>query len=177
MKLNPQTVRNWIQRDLLPATRVGPRRVRVRQSDLDEFLKLGADRGDQEQAPQTPPEENELLSRRALANRLQRSVSWVDARVREGMPYEPPSGDYRHRRFRVGEVEAWLDQRAAAQPADESNDAAGAGVEQLADVLDGAARAAHDGDPSQLAGALRALANAAERLADALERARYSTPS
>jgi len=77
---------------LLPAVRVGPRRVRVRQSDLDAFLKLGADRGDQEQPPQTPPEENELLSRRALANRLQRTVSWVDARVREGMPYEPPSG-------------------------------------------------------------------------------------
>ena len=93
------------------------------------------------------------------------------------MPYEPPSGDYRHRRFRVREVEAWLNQRAAAQPADESNDVPGAGVEQLASALGEAASAAHDGDQSQLADALRAVADAAERLADALERAPSSSPS
>jgi len=177
LKLNPQTVRNWIDRQLLPAVRVGPRRVRIRQSDLDAFLKLGADRGDQEQAPQTPPEENELLSRRALANRLQRSVSWVDARVREGMPCEPPSEDYPHRRFRLGEVKLWLEQRAAGRLVQEGEDAAGAGVEQLASALGEAASAAHDRDQPQLADALRAVANAAERLADALERAPYSTPS
>ena len=97
LKLNPQTVRNWIERNLLPAVRVGPRRVRVLQSDLDAFLNLGADRPAEEEAAPQAPSEDELLSRRALANRLRRSVSWVDARVRDGMPYEPPSGDYRHR--------------------------------------------------------------------------------
>jgi excisionase family DNA binding protein len=38
LKLNPQTVRNWIDRDELPALRVGSRRVRVRKSDFEAFL-------------------------------------------------------------------------------------------------------------------------------------------
>src|SRR5450755_4288240 len=42
LKLNPQTVRNWIDRSELPAVRVGSRRVRVKQSDLDRFLDAGA---------------------------------------------------------------------------------------------------------------------------------------
>jgi excisionase family DNA binding protein len=42
LKINPQTVRNWIDRRELPAVRVGQRRVRVRQSDLDAFLTSGA---------------------------------------------------------------------------------------------------------------------------------------
>ena len=41
MKVNQQTVRNWIDRRELPAVRVGQRRVRVRQSDLDAFLDAG----------------------------------------------------------------------------------------------------------------------------------------
>ena len=177
LKLNPQTVRNWIQRDLLPAVRVGPRRVRVRQSDLDQFLKLSTDRVDERQAPDAPPEGEELLSRTVLADRLHRSVSWVDARVREGMPYEPPSGVFRHRRFRVGEVRAWLDERADAQSAQENEGAEGADAEQLATALSEAASAANHGDQSQLADALRAVAKAAERLADVLERTLDSVSS
>ncbi len=38
LKLNPQTVRNWIDQGRLPAIRVGERRVRVRRSDLDAYL-------------------------------------------------------------------------------------------------------------------------------------------
>ncbi|MGO9751567.1 MAG: helix-turn-helix domain-containing protein [Solirubrobacteraceae bacterium] len=38
MKLNPPTVRNWIDRGELPALRVGSRRVRIRASDLDAFV-------------------------------------------------------------------------------------------------------------------------------------------
>ena len=41
LKVNPQTVRNWIDRRELPAVPVGQRRVRVRQSDLDRFLEAG----------------------------------------------------------------------------------------------------------------------------------------
>jgi excisionase family DNA binding protein len=40
LKVNQQTVRNWIDRDELKATRVGARRVRVAESDLNHFLKL-----------------------------------------------------------------------------------------------------------------------------------------
>jgi len=45
LKLNQQTVRNWIDQGSLPALRVG-RRVRIRRTDflriLDEGLKAGA---------------------------------------------------------------------------------------------------------------------------------------
>jgi excisionase family DNA binding protein len=39
LKVNQQTVRNWIDRGELTAVRVGQRRVRVRQSDLDRFIE------------------------------------------------------------------------------------------------------------------------------------------
>ena len=38
LKLNQQTVRNWIDRGELRAIRVGPRRIRVLRSDLDAFI-------------------------------------------------------------------------------------------------------------------------------------------
>ena len=38
LKLNQQTVRNWIDQGYLPALRVG-RRVRVRRTDLDRLLE------------------------------------------------------------------------------------------------------------------------------------------
>jgi excisionase family DNA binding protein len=40
LKLNQQTVRNWIDQGSLPAVRVG-RRVRIRRSDLDRKLDDG----------------------------------------------------------------------------------------------------------------------------------------
>jgi excisionase family DNA binding protein len=42
LKLNQQTVRNWIDQGSLPALRVGTRRVRVRRSDLDAYLERAA---------------------------------------------------------------------------------------------------------------------------------------
>src|SRR5207245_737152 len=41
LRLNPQTVRNWIDRGELRAVRVGARRVRIRQSDLDQLVEQG----------------------------------------------------------------------------------------------------------------------------------------
>ena len=41
LRLNPQTVRNMIDRGEIPAIRVGSRRVRVERSDLDAFLAEG----------------------------------------------------------------------------------------------------------------------------------------
>jgi excisionase family DNA binding protein len=40
LRLNQQTVRNWIDQGSLPALRVG-RRVRIKQSDLDRLLSDG----------------------------------------------------------------------------------------------------------------------------------------
>jgi excisionase family DNA binding protein len=41
LKLNQQTVRNWIDQGSLPAVRVG-RRVRIRRSDLERLLEEGS---------------------------------------------------------------------------------------------------------------------------------------
>jgi excisionase family DNA binding protein len=40
LKLNPQTVRNWIDRGELPALHVG-RRVRIRREDFDAMIEAG----------------------------------------------------------------------------------------------------------------------------------------
>ena len=40
LKINQQTVRNWIDQGRLPAVRVG-RRVRIKQSDLDRIVQAG----------------------------------------------------------------------------------------------------------------------------------------
>src|SRR5947199_6020560 len=40
LKLNPQTVRNWIDQGSLPALRVG-RRVRIKRSDFERVLEQG----------------------------------------------------------------------------------------------------------------------------------------
>lgn len=44
LKLNQQTVRNWIDHGSLPAVRVG-RRVRIRRSDLERVIEDGSTRG------------------------------------------------------------------------------------------------------------------------------------
>ena len=41
LKLNQQTVRNWIDQGSLPATRIG-RRVRIRRSDFERVLENGS---------------------------------------------------------------------------------------------------------------------------------------
>ena len=44
LRLNQQTIRNWIDQGSLPAMRIG-RRVRVLNSDLERLLAGGADAG------------------------------------------------------------------------------------------------------------------------------------
>ena len=39
LKLNPLTVRNWINRGELPAVRLGERRVRIKRSDLERVAR------------------------------------------------------------------------------------------------------------------------------------------
>src|SRR5215831_15840715 len=58
LKLNQQTVRNWIEQGSLPALRVG-RRVRIRRSDFDRLLDAGYTGGARTNPdPRTNPEAN-----------------------------------------------------------------------------------------------------------------------
>jgi excisionase family DNA binding protein len=50
LKLNQQTLRNWIELGSLPAVRVG-RRVRVRRADLDRILAQGQTAAVEPEAP------------------------------------------------------------------------------------------------------------------------------
>jgi excisionase family DNA binding protein len=54
LKLNQQTVRNWIDQGALPALRVG-RRVRIRRSDLERMLAEGATTTAQRATPEPSP--------------------------------------------------------------------------------------------------------------------------
>ena len=53
LKLNQQTVRNWIDQGSLPALKVG-RRVRIRRSDLERVLDDGAMRRGRTTAEEGP---------------------------------------------------------------------------------------------------------------------------
>ena len=50
LKLNQQTVRNWIDQGSLPAVRVG-RRVRIKRSDLERVLDEGYSAGERPGPP------------------------------------------------------------------------------------------------------------------------------
>jgi excisionase family DNA binding protein len=54
LKLNQQTVRNWIDQGSLPALRVG-RRVRIRRSDLERVLEEGSTTITERPAPSSGP--------------------------------------------------------------------------------------------------------------------------
>jgi excisionase family DNA binding protein len=44
LRVNPQTVRHWIDREELAAIHVGARRVRIRRSEVNRFLAAGETR-------------------------------------------------------------------------------------------------------------------------------------
>jgi excisionase family DNA binding protein len=62
LKVNQQTVRNWIDRGELRAVRVGARRVRVRRADLDAFLDDGPQRAGAATLDPTDPGAMALVS-------------------------------------------------------------------------------------------------------------------
>jgi excisionase family DNA binding protein len=53
LKLNQQTVRNWIDQGSLPALRIG-RRVRIRRSDFERLIEAGATRSGSSSAQPGP---------------------------------------------------------------------------------------------------------------------------
>ena len=112
-------LKNWIDAGELRAARVGHRRVRVRQSDLDKFLDASIPSKAEAQdadTPNPPPAD------------------------------EPLSSD-------AGHLEA-------------------VDTEQFARALTRTLHVAIDEDPAEIASALRAVASAADRLAEALEKLR-----
>jgi hypothetical protein len=59
-----------------------------------------------------------VLTKQQLADHLGRSTRWIELRVREGMPSEPSTRRFPHRRFRLAEVEVWLGQGHRKTPGD-----------------------------------------------------------
>jgi len=49
-----------------------------------------------------------VMTKAQLARHLGRSERWIELRVRDGMPSQPPSRRYACRRFVLAEVEDWL---------------------------------------------------------------------
>ena len=61
LKINQQTVRNWIDQGSLPAVRVG-RRVRIFRSDFDRFVQEGRRTGRPSSASDEVPSSADFLS-------------------------------------------------------------------------------------------------------------------
>lgn len=72
LRVNQQSVRNWLDRGELAGVRVGKRRVRIRQSDLDRFLHSGeTDEADE-------PADTGISDRAELAESLSRAAGQLD---------------------------------------------------------------------------------------------------
>jgi excisionase family DNA binding protein len=79
LKLNQQTVRNWIDRGELPAARLGQRRIRVRESDLQAFIDAGSRTAEpQPIAPDT------AVNQAPAWKRFRETLSDADAAVTKG---------------------------------------------------------------------------------------------
>ena len=87
LKVNPQTVRNWIDADKLQAVRVG-RRVRVQQSVLDEFMGLQATGDEALPASSGPPAPT--FDQRAAADALDQ-IGEGFARLAQALRAGPPT--------------------------------------------------------------------------------------
>src|SRR6201995_2567883 len=66
LKLNQQTVRNWIDQGSLPAVRVG-RRVRIKRSDFDRILEAGYTGASAAGAPEAGPTAEDFWGGDAVA--------------------------------------------------------------------------------------------------------------
>jgi excisionase family DNA binding protein len=88
LKVNAQTVRNWLDRGELGHVRVGSRRVRIRQSDLDAFLAAGTKTAESATSPVDP--EHGLTAR--LADSLKEATAQLEQPQRSGASECAPCG-------------------------------------------------------------------------------------
>jgi excisionase family DNA binding protein len=79
LKLNQQTVRNWIDQGSLPALRVG-RRVRIKRSDLERLLDEGYSAGSAPALPAAGPSAEDFWGGRPVG-------------IAEPAPSSEPSSD------------------------------------------------------------------------------------
>ncbi len=84
LKVNQQTVRNWLDRGDMRETRVGPRRIRVRESDLEAFLeqRSGANLKPLGTQAGLPPiderrRQQEIAAWKSLGNAMSKTMSSV----------------------------------------------------------------------------------------------------
>ena len=69
------TLRRWIAQGLLPAERVGPRRIQIDLNDLDALRQTiptaatGTDQGEPEPEPEQTPDEQHVKSRQSAFER------------------------------------------------------------------------------------------------------------
>ena len=75
LRCSPATVRSWISRGALPATRPGQRKLLVRRSDLDRMLSHHAD-PDSAAPPPAVPEVDRPSGRRQVRDSIS-SVTWT----------------------------------------------------------------------------------------------------
>lgn len=61
---------------------------------------------------------DQILTKQQLAAHLDRSTRWVEIKTREGMPSMDPTKRFPARRYRLAEVQAWLQSGERAVPVD-----------------------------------------------------------
>ena len=75
LKLNQQTVRNWIDQGSLPALRVG-RRVRVRRADFEALLERGRTGAPTQPEPTTTATQSERTRAATQSDRTPAQAFW-----------------------------------------------------------------------------------------------------
>jgi len=84
LRLNPQTIRNWIDAGELPAVRVGERRVRILRRELDAFLQHSTHRWRGWRATEGAQAGDELLTVGEMAGMLGVNTRTVRSRIDSG---------------------------------------------------------------------------------------------
>lgn len=85
LRLNQQTVRNWIDQGSLPAVRVG-RRVRIKRSDLDRVLSEGYSAGSHAESESGPSAED-FWGGEPVG--VAETAGGMDAKAADEMPVNP----------------------------------------------------------------------------------------
>lgn len=75
LKVNAQTVYNWVDQGTLRAVRIGSRRVRVRDSELERFIRAGGDVQNNEEEPDPKAVAREELGEAFLQPRRLRGTT------------------------------------------------------------------------------------------------------